>query len=72
MTVYGHLSACVSSECSPEMRLHIWLLMPLKSSVMAELWTQLMFSFSYKEREEGDRGGEREGERERKGGGGER
>ena len=37
---------------------------------MAELWTQLMFSFSYKEREKGDRGGEREGERERKGGGG--
>ena len=33
------------------MRLHICALIPLKSSVMAELWTQLMFNFSCRERE---------------------
>ena len=33
------------------MRLHICALIPLKSSEMAELWTQLMFNFSCRERE---------------------
>ena len=38
------------------MRLHICALIPLKSSEMAELWTQLMFNFSCREREK-ERGG---------------
>ena len=55
------------------MRLHICALIPLKSSEMAELWTQLMFNFSCREREregEGERGskGAREGASRKAGG----
>ena len=38
-------------EHKPVMRLHICARIPLKSSEMAELWTQLMFNFSCRERE---------------------